>query len=291
LAKVIAKVAPVGQYANPELSPDGKRLAVEIGALGKRDIWILELERERFVRFTFEPALYHLPVWSPDGSRIVFASNRNSTFDLYWKPSNQSSDEQLLYKSDLNEAPYSWSADGKYLAYRTLSESGGAAIWALPLFGERVPIRFNPSPFSQTAGRLSPDGKWVAYSSDETGRSEIVVQTFPKPGGKWQISTAGGIFPRWRRDGKELYFQALDGKLMAVPISYGRTGDVVIEPGTPAPLFEAHTVGGPSSPTGFRQQYDVSSDGQRFLLNLEADNEKAAPPFTVVMNWTALLKK
>jgi Tol biopolymer transport system component len=281
---VIAKVGPVGQYANPELSRDGKRLAVEIGGEGKRDIWILELETGRFTRFTFDPALYHMPVWSPDGSRIVFGSSRNGSFDLYWKPSNLSAEEELLYKSDLNKAPYGWSADGKYLAYRELTESGAANIWTLPMSGERTSIRFKPSPFNQGGGQLSPDGKWIAYFSNETGRNEIVIQAFPKPGGKWQVSTAGGVFPRWRRDGKELFFQALDGKLMAVPISYtGRTGEAVIEPGTPVPLFDAHTVGGPYSPVGFRQQYDVSPDGQRFLVN--SMTKEVASPITVVLNW------
>jgi Tol biopolymer transport system component len=280
---VIAKVGPVGQYANPELSRDGKRLAVEIGGEGKRDIWILELETGHFTRFTFDPALYHMPVWSPDGSRIVFGSSRSGSFDLYGKPTNLSAEEELLYKSDLDKAPYGWSADGKYLAYRELTESA-ANIWTLPMSGERTSIRFKPSPFTQGGGQISPDGRWIAYFSNETGRNEIVTQTFPKPGGKWQVSNAGGVFPRWRRDGKELFFQALDGKLMAVPVSYtGRAGETLIEPGTPVSLFDAHTVGGPYSPFGFRQQYDVSPDGQRFLVN--SITKEVTSPVTVILNF------
>ena len=153
----------------------------------------------------------------------------------------------------------------------------------LPLVGERKPHLFEPSKVPQVTGQVSPDGRWLAYHSVESGRYEVYVQSFPAPGaGKWQISKDGGTDARWRGDGRELFYYALDGRLMAVPI----TGSTALEVGVAVPLFEARMLNGPGPQAGFKQQYDVTRDGQRFLLNVPLEGS-ASSPITVVVNWQA----
>jgi dipeptidyl aminopeptidase/acylaminoacyl peptidase len=271
--------------ADPELSPDGRRVAVNRTVQGNTDIWLIETTRGVASRFTFDPAIDDHPIWSPDGSRIVFSSWRKGSLNLYQKPSSGAGSEELLLESSLINLPFDWSPDGRFLLYASIDPKTGPDIWVLPLFGERKPFPFVARSFSVGDCQFSPDGRWVAYQSNESGRYEICVQPFPGPGGKWQVSTGGGIEPRWRRDGKELFYIAPESKLMAAPI---QSADQTLEAGAPVALFQTRIVGGGTATT--KPQYAVAPDGQRFLINITAD-ESTASPITIVTNWTAGLKK
>ena len=182
-----------------------------------------------------------------------------------------------------------WSPDGKFILYSDYQEKTKYDLWMLPLEGDHKPIPYLQTPFNELHGQFSPDGRWIAYASDESGRFEVYVQTFPASGPKWQISTAGGDFPRWRRDGKGLYFIAADQKLMEIPVKTGSGSSAAFEPGVPQPLFRIEPLS--TAVTG-AIPYQPASDGQRFLVNVQAGGEGAqAPPISVVLNWTAGLKK
>jgi Tol biopolymer transport system component len=287
--KRLGSVGSPGYYRNPALSPDGTRVAVEAAdpQTGTQDIWLIERARGVPTRFTFDPADDLYPVWSPDGSAILFGSNRGHSdrFSLYRKRADGVGPEDVMVQSSTDMTPLNWSADGHFVVYRSRFPFYNLGI--LPLVGEPTPYLFEAVPFVQGQGQVSPDGRWLAYNSNESGRYEINVQSFPKPGGgKWQISKDGGGFPRWRRDGKELFYYASDGRLMAVPIS-GTTG---LEQGIATPLFEPRLLNGPANTAGYRAQYDVSPDGQHFLLNLPVD-EATASPMAVVLNWPTQVKK
>jgi hypothetical protein len=289
--KPLGAIGPPGRYRNPALSPDGTTLAVEVVDPGGRreDIWLVELARGVMSRFTFDSGNDVYPVWSPDGTRIMFASDRaGGVFNMYQKRSNGAGDDELVFKSsDGDKKPYSWSPDGRYLVYIAYPPGVPNHLGVLPLFGDRKPLPFPPGTFGVSLGQVSPDGRWVAYYSTESGRPEVYVRSFPTPGGKWQISKDGAAAPRWRGDSKELFYYAADGQLMAVPI---KASETALEVGTPTKLFAPRALNGPTSPVGFRAQYDVTRDGQRFLLNVPA--EDAAPPsINVVVNWPAALKK
>ena len=285
--KRLGPVGTPGEYLNQELSPDGKRVAFERNSThGDRDIWLLELPEGAATRFTFNPADDYYPVWSADGTEIVFASNREGSFGLYQKPSSGAGNEEPLLKSSVDIAPYSWSADGRFIAYRSLGAKGFTEVWVLPLFGDRKPFPFLQAEFSQSGPRISPDGRWLAYYSTESGRFEVYIQSFPKREGKWQVSVDGGVYSRWSRDGKELFYLALDGKLMAASVKE----DSALEVGTPKPLFEPPFVGGARTILGFRNQFDVAPDGERFLINVPVAEESSLP-ITLALNWAAGLKK
>lgn len=248
------------------------------------------MTREVSTRFTFDPGIERLAVWSPDGNRIVFHSDRNTGFyDLYQKSSTGTGNEELLLQSPEQKYPADWSRDGRFLVYETMNtpESITADLWVLPLSGEPKPFLFLKTPFHETQAQLSPDGQWMAYVSNESGRDEVYLASFPKPSLKVRVSTGGGRQPRWRRDGKELFFISLDSKLMAVSIPREPASGV----GTPEALFEApfspSGTGVPYPATSF--QYDVTADGQRFLMRTPAADSTV--PITVVLNWTAALKK
>ncbi len=285
--KALGPIGPPGLYRNPALSPDGTRLAAEATDPQSRnqDIWLVELARGVMSRFTFDPGNDIYPVWSPDGGHIMFGSDRDGgVFNLYQKLANGAGEEELVVKSSDGIAPYSWSPNGRYLVYRFIR--GGTNLGILPLVGDRKPQPFlQSSTFTQAHGQVSPDSRWIVYVSNESGRYEVYVRNFPTPGGKWQISKDGAMYARWRGDGKELFYFAADGRLMAVPIK----SDAAVEVGTAVPLFEARMLNGPNPAVGFRVQYDVTRDGQRFLLNVPL--EDAASPITVVLNWSAALKK
>jgi Tol biopolymer transport system component len=242
------------------------------------------LARNTLTRLTFDPEDDSNPVWSPDGSRIAFASTRNNSFGIYQKNANGIGEDELLLKVGASLLPEDWSLDGRFLIYST-TEGGGRDVSFLPMSGERKPVMFLKDQFFKRHAQFSPDGHWLAYVSNESGSYQMYVQSFPTGGGKWQVSTTGGVQPRWRHDGKELYYLALDGKLMAVAVKAGNS----FEAGTPEALFQTRIYGmAPNS--AFSQQYDVTADGRRFLLNLDL-SETSVTPLTVVTNWTAGLKK
>jgi Tol biopolymer transport system component len=259
-----------------EISPDGRRVAVARGPAGSRDIWMQE--GARTTRFTFDPVDVN-PVWSPDGASVVFSSNRKGAFDLYRKPADGSGSEELLLQSAETKRPNSWSPDGRFLLYNSAQNNGDLMV--LPMTEDqktrqRKPFPFISTPFNEQSGAFSPDGKWVAYQSNESGRNEIYVRPFPGPGPQWQVSTGGGISARWRKDGKELYYIGPDYKLRAVAAS---TQGGTFVPGTPEALFQTHIpqVG------GARPQYDVARDG-RFLIDTELQ-DTPADPIHLLLNW------
>jgi Tol biopolymer transport system component len=212
----------------------------------------------------------------------MFQSNRKGVFNLYWKPSSGAGDDELLLESDQSKLPCDWSADGRFLLFRSTDPQTGWDLWVLPTSGEKKPFPFLKTPFAERDGQFSPDGKWIAYQSDESGRSEIYARPFPGPGGNFQISSNGGAQARWNKNGKEIFYVSLDSKMMAAPVKLSSDGQSV-ETGTPAALFPVRIVGGPESSVG-RQEYAVSSDGLRFLVNLAVD-EGTTSPITIIYNW------
>ena len=261
---------------NPRFSPDQKLIVADrIDANMSTDLWLYDAQTGRAERFTFDPSLDIAPVWSPDGASIVFSSSRNSTGNgLYQKPARGVGSEELIFESRDWKIPTSWSSDGSLLIY-TVNDRD---IWVLPLKGDRKPFPFLDTEDSESAGQLSPDGRWLVYQSDESGRNEIYIQSFPKAGRKRQISFEGGLNPQWRADGKELFYLA-EGKLLAVRIKTTTMGEIDFDPAVP--LFEY--------PSDAWKVYTVSSDGHRFLIT-QTENGLPAP-LTVILNWTSLLKK
>jgi Tol biopolymer transport system component len=276
----VGRVGPFGDLGDPALSPDGTRLAldrVEANALNP-DIWVIDLKRDTSSRFTFESESEHSPQWSPDGAVLYFIARRGDRMALYAKDASGGAAEKVVVQGDASV----WNSgqvthDGAYFVFSRGTNSGD--IWLASLKGDRTPHPYMETPFSETRPQVSPDGRWIAYESDESGRSEIYIQTFPRPGGKWQISASGGVQPRWRGDGRELFYFGLDRTFMAVPLRE-ETGSLV--PGTPTTLFvSALAVQG-------RFRYTVSPDGQRFYL-AEATDDRQGAPIDVVLNWSALL--
>ncbi|PYT58963.1 MAG: hypothetical protein DMG35_15905 [Acidobacteria bacterium] len=285
----IAAIGPPGAYFHFSLSPDERRVAVtryEPGEKGLHTaIWLLDALQGAPTKFTFEWGV-GMPVWSPDAGRIVFASAREGPPTLYQRPAGGQEQEESLLKGGDNH-PTDWSADGHTIVYEVLDAKTKNDLWLLPLSGERKSVPFLRSPFNETGGRISPDGLWMAYTSDESGRDEIYVTSYPEPRGKWRISTEGGTQAEWRRDARELFYRAPDWKLMAVPINSGTR----LNAGRPRALFEIPPDARPWLQGGVDQrEYAASSDGQRFLIGVPV-GEESSTPLTVVVNWTAELKK
>ena len=261
------------------LSPDGRRVAVERSLQNETDVWLLDSSRQ--TRFTHgsDGVLARLPLWSPDGARIAFESVRASTVTLSAKPTGEDGPEDVLFASPDVKIPCDWSTDGRFLVYYVPNPKSGTDLWVLPR-DTGVPFIFLGTEANELWGQFSPDGRWMAYQSNETGRYEIYVRPFPSRGGPTPISTAGGVYPRWSRDGKELYFIAPDAKMMAVSI---HTTATTLAAGAPAALFQTHRLGGGSNVIGRSHQYDVAVDG-RFLINVDA--ELTATPITLLLNWS-----
>jgi len=270
-----------GYYTNPSLSRDGRYLAVgrSDGPTERRDIWIYDLVRGASSRLTFDASDELNPVWSPDGSRVAFTSDRKGRRDIYWKRVDGSGDAELVYDGDGEKSLEDWSTDGRTLVFNI----GTRDLAAIPATaGNRSATPLLQAPFIQIQGRLSPDGRFLAYSSMENKRPDVFVQTFPPGGGKWQISLSGGSDPAWRADGRELFFMT-ERKMFGVDI---RAAGSRFEADTPRELFEVADL----HPEARRNRYIVSPDGQRFLV-ITSPQAQDSTSMSVVVNWQSQLPR
>ena len=243
------------------------------------DIWVRELRRGVATRLTFDEAVDFSPVWSPDGTRIAFFSARDGTPTIYQKPANGAGEAEPLFEATGRFWPSHWSRDGRYLVYTEIGTQ--VKLFALPLQGDRKPIAVAPSEFREAEGTLSPDGAWIAYQSNESGGFEIYARPFPKGEGRWQVSTDSGRVAVWSEDGAEIfYFSANRDKVLAVPVKAGSS----FEAGVPEVLFDLE------QPLPALSTFDVTADGQRFIMPIPSD-EKANAPIIVVTHWQEALVK
>jgi Tol biopolymer transport system component len=282
--KQLGAVLPPGRYSNPAISPDGRLVAIarHDSDAPAQSIWSIDAQHSSPTRLTFDAGMDGLPVWSPDGSRIVYASWRPEKGDLYVKSLAGTETPELLLSQSAAIFPVDWSRDGNLVIYMHAERRSGHGfnIWALPLVGERTPFAAVEAP--ATNARLSPDGRWLAYDSDETGSPEVYVRPFPDTtAGVWRISDHGGSEPKWRRDGKELFYLGPNQLLMRVRTQ--TTSGFEADP--PVPLFQTPSVG--RITIGLGNSFDVAADGQRFLFIAPAD--ESSKPITVFVNWAATL--
>jgi dipeptidyl aminopeptidase/acylaminoacyl peptidase len=279
--KEIARLGSASQYQNPRLSPSGDRIVVgRADGPSGNNIWIFDVARGIESKLTDGPGSKYWPVWSPDGSRIVFTSYRDGGIsNLYIKSASGTGQEDLLLKNTGNKRATDWSPDGRYLVFMEDAE-----LWLLPLDGDRKPFRLPNTPKGGRTAQFSFDGRWLVYASDESGRGEIYVQCFPPSAGKWQVSRAGGASPFWRRDARELFFWSPEGDLMAVDVLSSKT-DAVFKFGVPLPLFRRSIAG-----ISWGRLADITPDGKRFLVNSRV-SESERDVLTIVLNWTAGLNK
>ncbi len=279
--RLLSATGPPGDYADPELSADGKRLAVcrDEPRTGTPDIWLMDTSRGTFSRLTFHPRWEVYPVWSPDGSRIAFSWDKEGDNNIYIKPAGGGA-EELLWKDPSPAYPLDWSADGRFLVVGVTDRKTRSDLWMLPLEGSRTPKPLLQTPFNEAEARLSPDGRFLAYTSDESGRPEVYVSPLASMTNKWQVSSQGGSKARWRRDGKELFYLAEDGTLMSIEVR-GGTG---FKASDARPLFKTRVPR--TDFPNFHSFYDVTADGQRFLVVSEPE-VRTSPPITVVLDWAA----
>jgi serine/threonine protein kinase len=272
--------ADTGVLTGAELSLDGRRVAVNRMLNGNLDVWLIDVAKGALSRLTFDPSLDAWPHWTADGLQIVFSSNVKGTYNLYQRPANGGGVDRLLLETDQAKIPQDVSSDGRLLLFASLDSQSGFDLWTMPLSGGAAPQVFLKTPFQETGAQFSPDGRWVAYYSNESGRYEVYVQALDGQPRRIQVSTGGGAQPRWRRDTREIFYVSLDSRIMAAPVTRtpdGRTLDF----GTPVPLFSVDITGGPVLLNN-TQQYAVSPDGQRFLINVSID---PTPPVTLLHNW------
>jgi Tol biopolymer transport system component len=284
--KQLSKIGLPANYANPRISPDGKKVALDIDdpESFNTDVWVLNVGHGVPARLTFDPTIDETPIWSPDGSRILWMSQRGGGNNFYVKNATGSGSEDALSRSipNLLALPNDWSRDG-WLLYTGSRPDYIMQMWTFPVAGERKMRAFVHSQSSEVAGQFSPDGHWVAYSSNETGRWQVYVAPFRGTGGKYQISINGGEQARWRRDGKELFFLAPDKKLMSVAVSVG----AMLQFSEPVVLFQTRAREPISAEEVFT--YDVSPDGHSFLINMTPEQGNA-PPVSIVLNWISELQ-
>jgi eukaryotic-like serine/threonine-protein kinase len=282
--KTMSRLWEPGSYDSFAVSPDETRAVVSrsdaFQGTGASNLWLLDLVRGTNKRFTSAVGNNDHPVWSPDGSRIVFVSSREggatSSRNLYQKLATGTEDETVLFRSGEAKLPTSWSRDGRVLLYTAADPKTKKDVWVLSMDGDHRRTRLLGTEFNESEAQFSPDSRWIAYTSDASGRNEVDVRGFPEAGEDFVVSRGGGHSPRWRGDGKELYYISLDGKMMAVEVASGRP----FQPGTPKPLFQA---------SGALPEWNVTADGQRFLFAVPVEQTQA--PFTIVTNWMAALKK
>ncbi len=274
-------------YRTPTVAPDGRRVAISRFAQTNSDIWLLD--GNRTTRFTFEPGVVQNPVWSPDGNRLVFESDRSGHRNVYVKSASGAGGDTRVVDSDQTKIPTDWSRDGRLLLFHSIDPQTNSDLWVVRMDGQSKPEILLKTPFNERNARFSPDGRWIAYQSNESGRTEVYLRPFTARGesgepsgassGRLQVSTTGGISPVWRADGRELYYVAPNADMMAVPLA---TQGGTLEPGPPVLLFHTRISGGGVDNAQSRQ-YDVARDG-RFLINTVLD-DAATAPITLVQNW------
>jgi serine/threonine protein kinase len=291
--KEIGSIGTPGDFSVNRISPDGQRLAVVMldSSVRNYKLWIFDLFRDKQIRLTFGPDRTAFPVWAPDGRSVIFASNMRGAYQLVEQPSDSTGSEQTILDSEISKYPTAWSADGRFLAYNTTTQGKSLTeLWVLPLSGERKPYAFLQGGYNVGEGQFSPDGRWMAYSSDESGKPEVYVTRFPGAGTKWQISQAGGTNPRWRRDGKELFYLAPDADLMSAEVD---GSGPIFQVGALRRLFHVLLKTGASrldlNPTNEQIGYDAAPDGKWFVAN--APPLGSPPPITLITNWTPELGK
>jgi len=275
-------LSPLGTPINLGMSPDDTHVMVTRGK-ESLDLWLYDLKRGTASRFTSDPGEDGVPVWSPDGSSVVFASWRAGASDLYIKPANGARNERPLFTSSDEKYPSDWSADGRYILYESTTPETASDLWVLPVSGDGQagkPEVYLNSEFVERDGRFSPDVRWVAYTSNETGRDEVYVQSFPTGQGKWQISTSGGGKPAWRRDGRELFYLSSDGYMMTVPVTIGGK----FAAANPRRLFAVS-----NGPQSFAAQYAVDRRAETFIL-ISRTNAAQHNNLHIILNWHPELK-
>jgi Tol biopolymer transport system component len=278
----IARLAEAGAWAVPRLSPDGQRLAISRGVSESnvQDIWLIDIARNVATRMTLDPGDDTYPNWSPDGTRLIFSSTRKgASGDTYVMRADQPGSEELVSATEASKTPESWAPDGRSLMISVTTPQNRRDLWLLPLEGDRKPVPYLATPFNENNARFSPDGRWVAYASDVSGTLEVYVRPFRESGATWRVSNHGGQTPAWRGDGREIFYLAPDGTLMAARV----TGTAPFRTETAAPLFKI------AVPEFIDPQYDVFADGQRFLVNQQISSKEE--PINVLVNWAAALKK
>ena len=284
-----AVAAPARNYDMPRLSPDGRRVAIDAADNEGTQVWLYDLARDTLARWTFGGDSNQFPTWTPDGKRMAFMSNKEGASHIFWQLADGSGGLERLTSGN-TEVPFSWSPDGQQLAF--INAATTPEIWVLRMgdvspgsgqVGKAQPL-YHTGAF-EDAPQFSPDGHWLAYVSNESGRTEVYVQPYPGPGGKWLISTDGGTEPQWNRNGRELFYRVGD-KMMAVDIGTQPSFAV----GKPRQLFEGHYL--PNSLGYGDANYDVSPDGQRFLMLKSVEQQQTGPTqINVVLNWTEELKR
>lgn len=259
---------------SPEISPDGTRVSVarKPNNPDTSDIYVIDTVRGTESRFTFSDASDTYPMWSPDGGRICWTSSQGSAFQIYQKASSGAGSDELLTNSDTAIAIDSWSPDGRSLLFDRFAPQTKQDLWILPLDGDRQPVTYLNGPFNETQGRVSPDGHWVVYTSDESGRPEIYLQSYPATAAKVQVSVTGGSDPKWRGDGKELFYISADNKFVAVDVRPNGGGV-----GVPKPLFDLGELSA---------DYAATADGQRFLFATQGQ-QGSVLQYDLIANWTA----
>jgi serine/threonine-protein kinase len=288
--RTIRTIYQPGRYRNPLLSPDGSRIAVELAQERSRDIWLIDVAREIPERLTLDSDDGVFPVWSPNGDRIAFGSDReNGVFSLYVKPSRSNAGDEVLFKSTTeNVVPYDWTRDGRFIVHRTMNK-GFFTTGVLSLDEDAKTRVFRDVTFNLSNSVVSPNGRWLAYNSGEAQGTQVYIENFPAPGTTHiRVSRDGGVHPKWSDDGAWLYYYGADGMLMAVPVTERANGqDLTV--GAAVPLFPMNILNGPVTQVGFRAQYDVWKGGRQFLLNVPVEIE--APSITVVLDWEADMRR
>ncbi|HKV99716.1 MAG TPA: protein kinase [Vicinamibacterales bacterium] len=266
-------VGPIAGYLNVALSPNGQQVAVDRWDVVP-SIWLVDVTRNTLTRTTFERQYVSTPVWSPDGGMLTYAASAEAPPNLFVKPLDRSKEPRRLFESTLQSFPQSWFGDR--IVYVTVDPKTGSDIWSVNASGTADPVALLATPYVESHPRVSPDGRWLAYESNDSGRQNIFVTSFSSPGARWPVSVDGGGFPVWRRDGRELYYRDWQGQLMAVSIEPTAT----FKAGKPEPLFTPNAIAGG---LGVGTFYDVASDG-RFLVNVHVEHRMA--PATVITYWS-----